>query len=720
MTKTLYIAEKPDIGRAIAAFLWPNGDYKKEQNCITHGDTTVSWCAGHILHQADPEAYSGEYAKWKNYPCIPAKWIMQPLKSAEPLLKTIQQKLKTADVVIHAGDPDREGQLLVQEVLEYCGYTGSVKRLLINAKDDVSMKRAFDNIEDNSKYEALYQSGLARSEADWLIGMNLTRAYSVHAQRYNYTETMRIGRVKIPTLALVVRREKEIKNFHSKDFFVLAATYTKDSIPFKASYVPDDSVPTDEEGRILDENVLKAVKEKVTGAKAVVEAVEIKHGKKQPPLPHSLDSLQVLANKKLGYSPSDVLKTCQSLYEKKYTTYPRSDCNYIPVSQHEDATRILTMLRNYGLPAAVTANPNLTSKAFNDSKVTAHHAIIPTGVEPKDLSDMEANIYQLIAEYYCVQFYPPYEFNKVNFTIKTADCTFKGSGTIPTVMSFMQILHERKDKDSDDNAVLPKMSKGDVIEKAAYEIQKKKTAPPKRFTEGTLLAAMTNIWRYVAPDNPNRDKLKEIKGIGTPATRNNIIDDLESSNSKGHKVQPYIVKKGKELVPTNLGCTLIDIVDPSMTYPDTTAIMEYELAKIADADDPETKRKEYLNAVIDMMNKNIKRAESIDFPPPPGQKLIPCPYCKTGHLLRLYSPKIKKHFWCCSNKECTSPVTKKTVYYEDNDGAPVMAFCPADKAPLNKLNGKFGAFWKCRVCGATYNDKKGQPDFTPKKKKKKE
>lgn len=720
MTKTLYIAEKPDIGRAIAAFLWPNGDYKKEQNCITHGDTTVSWCAGHILHQADPEAYSPEYAKWKNYPCIPATWIMQPLKSAESLLKTIQQKLKTADVVIHAGDPDREGQLLVQEVLEYCGYTGCVKRLLINAKDDVSMKRAFDSIEDNSKYEALYQSGLARSEADWLIGMNLTRAYSVHAQRYNYTETMRIGRVKIPTLALVVRREKEIKNFHSKDFFVLAATYTKDSIPFKASYVPDDSVPTDEEGRILDGNILKAVKEKVTGAKAVVETVETKHGKKQPPLPHSLDSLQVLANKKLGYSPSDVLKTCQSLYEKKYTTYPRSDCNYIPVSQHEDATRILTMLRNYGLPAAVTANPNLTSKAFNDSKVTAHHAIIPTGVEPKDLSEMEANIYQLIAEYYCVQFYPPYEFNKVNFTIKAADCTFKGSGTLPTVISFMQILHERKDTESEDNAVLPTMIKGDVLEKAAYEIQKKKTTPPKRFTEGTLLAAMTNIWRHVAPDNPYRDKLKEIKGIGTPATRNNIIDDLESSNSKGHKVQPYITKKGKELVPTDLGCTLIDIVDPSMTHPDTTAVMEYELAKIADAADPEASRKEYLNTVITMMNENIKRAESIDFPPPPGKKLIPCPYCKTGHLIQLYSPKTKKHFWCCSNKECVSPVTKKTVFYEDRNNEPVMAFCPADKAPLSKLSGKFGDFWKCRVCGATYNDKKGQPDFTPKKKKKKE
>lgn len=717
MTKTLYIAEKPDIGRAIAAFLWPNGDYKKESNCITHGDITVAWCAGHILRQAEPEAYAKEYAIWKNYPCIPSEWIMQPLKNSAMLLKTIQQKLKTADVVIHAGDPDREGQLLVQEVLEYCGYTGCVKRLLINAKDDISMKRAFDSIEDNSKYEALYQSGLARSEADWLIGMNLTRAYSVHAKRYNYKETMRIGRVQIPTLALVVRREQEIKNFHSKNFFVLSATYTKDNIPFKAIYVPNDSIPVDEEGRVLDENILKAIKEKVQNANPSVKSVNVKHQKKQPPLPHSLDSLQILANKKYNYSPSDVLNTCQSLYEKKYTTYPRSDCNYIPSSQHDDATRILTMLRNYGLPAAVTANPTLTSKAFNDSKVTAHHAIIPTGVEPENLNEMEAHIYQLIAEYYCMQFYPPYEFDQVQFTIKAADCLFKGSGKLPTVVSFMQILHERKDKDDEDNAVLPNLAIGDVLEKAGYEIKKKKTTPPKRFTEGTLLAAMTNIWRYVSPDNPNREKLKEVKGIGTPATRNDIIDKLESANSKGHKVMPYITKKGKELIPTELGCILINVVDPSLTYPDTTAVMEYELAKIAESKTPEQSRKNYLNAVITMMNENIKRAESVSFPPPPGEELIPCPYCKTGHLIQLYSPKTKRHFWCCSNKDCVSPITKKTVYYEDKDNKPVMAFCPADKTPLSKWNGKYGPFWKCSTCGATYNDKKGTPDFTPKKKK---
>ena len=323
---TVYIAEKPDIARAIADHLWPDSTYQKSKYDITNGDTSICWCHGHILRSKEPEEYDPAYKSWSEYQIFPPTWEVVPMANEKELLAAITSHLKKADVVIHAGDPDREGQLLVDEVLKYCHYTGPVKRLLINAKDDVSMKRAFDTIDDNKKYEPLYESALARQQADWLVGMNLTRAYTTNARKYGYDTVWRIGRVQIPTLALVVRREKEISSFKSKTYYELLGTFTKDNIPFKAKLVPDEDLPIDEENRVLDEHVLKAVKEKVSQANATVETVEEKEGTKQPPLPHSLDTLQVLANKKLGLSPGETLATVQSLYEKKYVTYPRSDC----------------------------------------------------------------------------------------------------------------------------------------------------------------------------------------------------------------------------------------------------------------------------------------------------------------------------------------------------------------------------------------------------------
>ena len=638
---TVYIAEKPDIARAIASHLWPDGMYKKNKFDITNGDTTICWCHGHILRPKEPEEYDPAYKSWLEYQVFPTHWDIIPMANEKELLTTIASHLKQADIVIHAGDPDREGQLLVDEVLRYCHYQGQVKRLLINAKDDLSMKRAFAALDDNKKYKPLYESALARQQADWLVGMNLTRAYTTNARKHGYDTVWRIGRVQIPTLALVVRREREISSFKSKTYYELIGTFTKDNIPFKAKLIPDDSLPTDEENRVLDEHILKAIKEKVSQATAMVETIEEKEGTKQPPLPHSLDTLQVLANKKLGLSPGETLATVQTLYEKKYVTYPRSDCNYIPASQKDDAQRILVMLQNYGLPAAITANPTLMSKAFNDSKVTAHHAIIPTGVEPRDLTDNELKMYQLIAEYYCYQFYEPYRYKKVLFTIKAADCLFKGSGTLPIKLGFMQIYGEKEKPE--DNAVLPTLKAGDRIT-ADYTIDQKKTTPPKRFTEGTLLAAMANIWRYVAPDNPNREKLKEVKGIGTPATRDQIIAKLEATNGKGHKLEPYITKKGKskELVPTPMGCALIDTIDPTLTYPDTTAVMEYELSNIASS---KTSRDDYITTVIALVNRNVTHSETVPYPAPPGKKVFACPICKTGQLLRKYSSKHTMHIW---------------------------------------------------------------------------
>lgn len=715
---TLYIAEKPDIGKAIAAYLWPDGSAKREKTYIQKNDTVVSWAAGHILRQAMPEEYDPSYKSWNHYGIFPKDWILLPSADKKDLLQGLGTLLKKADTVIHAGDPDREGQLLIDEILEYYKYAGTVKRLLINAKDDVSMKRAFNSIEDNEKYKPLYEAGLARERADWLVGINLTRAYTNNARRHGYNAVFRVGRVLIPTLALVVRREDEISNFHSKEYHELIGNFLKDNIPFKAKFQPDEQFPADEEGRVLDKNLLEAVKEKLRNAKASVLTIEKKKGSRQPPLPHSLDTLQVLANKRYDYSPKTVLDTVQKLYEAKLVSYPRSDCNYIPESQIGDAKSIIPMLQNFGLPAAVMANLEIRSKAWNDSKIMAHHAIIPTGVEPQDLSHEESNIYELIATRYCLQFYKPWTFEKVSFVIEAAGLHFKGTGTLTIEKGFTAANDEDDDKQEKDNIVLPSMAAGEEVDVRQYEVLQKKTTPPKRFTEGTLLAAMTNIWRFVSPDNPNREKLKEISGIGTPATRDTIISNLMISSSKGHHIEPYIRKKGKELIPTETGRNIISIIDPSLTYPDTTAVMELALAEITKG---KGNRTDYLSSIITMVEENIHRAESLKYPAPPTAKdAVPCPICTDGHLVRRHSKAKNFDFWICSNEDCKSPVTGKKVYYSDLDGKPVVAICPHDAGvPLERWKGKFGYFWKCPKCNSTFSDKGGKPNLTPKKKEKK-
>ncbi len=326
---TLYIAEKKDIGTAIAAYLWPNGPKETNKTYIQGDDQTiVAWASGHLLRNAEPEEYDPAYKSWHNYHIYPAAYRYLPSKeaNAKPLLDTLKRLLPKADVVVNAGDPDREGQMLIDELLEYFKYKGTVKRILINAKDDVSMKRAFDSIEENEKYKPLYEAALARNQADWLVGMNLTRAYTESSRAYGHEGVFRIGRVVVPTLALVVRREAEIQHFKSINYYELLGKFTKDNISFTAKMVPNDTLPLDPDGRILDENVLQAVALKLQTAAATVQTAEVKKGKTAPPLPHSLDTLQVLANKKHGYSPKEVLDTVEALYMKKYVSYPRSDC----------------------------------------------------------------------------------------------------------------------------------------------------------------------------------------------------------------------------------------------------------------------------------------------------------------------------------------------------------------------------------------------------------
>ena len=780
--QTLYIAEKPDIANAIAGYLWPSGGYKKGTGFYQKDDTVVSWAVGHLLELATPEAYDKRYASWKHYRIFPAAWKHEVIARSGAQFNVLAGLLKTADVVVHAGDPDREGQLLIEEILHYCGYQGKVQRLLINAKDDVSMKRAFASVEDNAKYENLYAAGLARQQADWLVGINLTRCYTTCASRYSPGAVWNIGRVKVPTLALVVNREKEIRNFKVRQYYELKAAFTKEGVRFSALWQPDEKrTALDEEGRLLDKQIAEAVREKVLPADGIVRKVTRKKGTEAPPLPYSLDTLQVEANARFGISPGLALSTVQSLYEKKFVSYPRSDCNYIPRAQHKDAYRILQKLASRSVRGAEQADPALRSRAWNDKKVTAHHAIIPTGEIPSQLSATEEKIYNMIAERYVMQFYPPCEFETISLEIMLTDELFKGSGKVILKPGFKAVFGRQEkaspagagkgaatDESSEaENLALPGLVKGENLGKPdAVDLLEKETRPPKRFTEGTLLAAMANIYRFMDPKNPNREKLKEVKGIGTPATRDTIISELQGIRNNKKTQMPFMEKEKKELVPTELGFQLIDNVDVTLTKPDTTAEMEYALTEISQGEGSVEK---FTREIYDTINRNIAYAETHQFP---GYVMVQCPLCKTGNLVkhfslktkkaffvcdnrtcvspvtgkpvyydvdkngqpvmkraedtpakpctcpvcgketlnRHYSRKTKQYFYVCDDKKCVSPVTKKTVYYAvDKEGNPVIERCPEDNAVLEKKKSRYGFFWVCPQCRKIYKDSKGKP-----------
>ena len=700
---TVYIAEKPDIASAIASYLWNDYPACKNKHCYQKGDVIVTWAYGHILMTAMPEAYGKEYADFSKYPIFPTAWKKNPSPSTKEQFEYIRSVLKKADVVVNGGDPDREGQLLIDEILEYVSYKGEVRRILINAKDPDSMKRAFDGIVPNEKFRPLYHAGMARERADWLVGINLSRVYTVSARAGGRGSVWRVGRVKIPTLALVVNREKEILDFHSIEYYELDGKFSKGGIPFTAILKPGEDAPTDSEGRIVERKYLEQIQNEVKNKPARVTLSERKSQMENAPLPYSLDTLQVEANKRFGMSPSSVLAKVQSLYEKKYVSYPRSDCNYIPTSQHEDGRRILRSLADYGLGAAAEADAGLKGRCFNDGKVSAHHAIIPTGIVPKGLDEWERKVYDMIAVRYIVQFYPPCKYDTVKYEIESQGHVFAGSGKAVVSPGWRSVVIQ-EDKD-DEVKEVPNLVVGDVFTIPIYIIETKKTKPPKRFTEGSLLAAMTNIWRFVSPDNPNREKLKECKGIGTPATRDSIISDLLATTSGKSHSFPCIQKKGKELVPTDFGTAMIENIHESLTKPDLTAIMEYNLSAIADG---KMELDDFMKQTEAMVRENIRYAEesaplsasclmSSD-----GQEVPPreCPVCHRETLVRKYSPKTKKHFWVCQEESCVHPATGKPVFYEDYRKKPVIKLCPQCGLPLNNVYSKKKkqSYWFCPKC----------------------
>ena len=413
----LFIAEKPSLGRAIAAGL---GSGKEKDGAIYLGSDIVTWCFGHILEQCSPEDYDEKYKRWRieDLPILPQVWKNKVKPDAKKQYLLIKKLVHEADEIVNAGDPDREGQLLVDEVLADLGVLKGnkpIRRILLNALDEKSVREALGNLRSNQDFVGLRSSALARSRADWLIGMNLSRIYTIRAREAGYQNIVSVGRVQTPTMGLVVRREIEIKTFRPITFFTPRILWQHAAGSFLAKWKPREMEGVDEEGRIVSRATAEQILAAVRNASAQIRSMEQKKGTSPQRLPYSLSALQIDAGKIYGYAPQEVLDTQQSLYEKKLTSYPRSDCDYLPENQLADKDTILDHLAALGAdfsPFAANAERNIKSRAWNDAKISAHHAIIPTTLRPDyaALTDKEKNLYALIAKSYIAQFYPAQEF----------------------------------------------------------------------------------------------------------------------------------------------------------------------------------------------------------------------------------------------------------------------------------------------------------------------
>lgn len=727
----LFIAEKPSLARAIASHLWPDGNYTKK---VSEGSTgyfikdeiAVTWSFGHIIGIGMPEDHNPDWGPWTVYPFFPDKFVYK-VKTIDqttgkenkygPIqFQIISALLKKADRVINAGDPDREGQTLVDEILELAGYTGPVDRILINAMDETSVNRAFDNMQDNGEYRNLYIAGQARDQSDWLIGMNLSRAFSNGFRNKGNYGTWRVGRVKTPTLALVVNREKEIANFKPHNFYELRAMFNKNNIKFFAKLIPKESTPTDSEGRIIDKSLINLIQKELENTDFTVVSFEEKPGLSQPPLPYSLDTLQVDANKKLHISPKETLDIIQKLYESKVLSYPRSDCNYIPEAQKDDAEKILKVIQEGCGLVTENAHLDIVSKCWNDSKITAHHAIIPTTVQlPEDATDLEQKVYKMVALRYLIQFYPPMKYNTITFLLKAGDETFKGTGKLITHYGFKALTKDiDAEKKEDENTELPQLTENENLGKPVeLEVISKATTPPKFFDEGDIIKAMANIHKFLPADNPYREKLQEIKGIGTPATRSSILNELLATMHHNRPTEPCLTKDEKnKLHPTSFGNYIVENCHDDLIKPDLTAMLEMDLSLISEG---KMSIYDYLCKVQKMILQCSSFADNHDFPKYNKKEItaLPCPICKKP-LTRIYLKDKKQYKWLCEN--CKNSKGYK-YYYDDKDDKALVYLCPTKDcySPLQKVIPKDSTkspFWVCDKCKKLYSDNKGKPLIT--------
>lgn len=571
MSKTLVLAEKPSVGRELARVL---GCKAKKEGYIEGNEYIVTWALGHLVSLADPEEYSDEFKKWslESLPIMPDKLKLTVIKETSKQYRVVAALLKRDDVaeLIIATDAGREGELVARLIIKKAGFKKPVKRLWISSQTDKAIKEGFSNLQPAENFDNLYMSALGRAEADWLVGLNVTRALTC-----KHNAQLSAGRVQTPTLAMIVSREEEIRSHKPEAYYTVTAISGGIKLHWRSK---DGSAKT------RDSAEAEAVKNKITGQSAEITAVSKKEKKTPPPLLYDLTELQRDANKSFGYSAKQTLGIMQRLYEvHKLLTYPRTDSRYISediVPTLMDRVKAVGVERFRDKAALVIKRGIHPTKRFVDSsKVTDHHAIIPTDwfVDLSALTSEELNVYTLVVTRFLAALMPDAVYDKVSIEAQSGGERLVAAGSVIKQSGFLaisSISDEADDEDAEEEQTLPPLAKGAHLPISRVTVTEGQTKPPARFTEATLLTAMEHPGAYLGSGmREMKSTLEASGGLGTPATRADIIEKIFNTG--------YAEKQGRSIFPTQKGTELIKIVPEDLKSPLLTAKWETSLVKIS-------------------------------------------------------------------------------------------------------------------------------------------
>ena len=634
------VAEKPSVGQYIAKVLGAN---QRHDGYYEGNGYQVTWTFGHLCSLLDPHDYQDSWKRWdmSSLPMIPERFGIKVNedKGVQKQFNVIKSLITQADEVINCGDAGQEGELIQRWVYQKAGCTCPVKRLWVSSLTEEAIAEGFKTLKDQSHYQHLYEAGLMRAIGDWLLGMNATRAYTIryaNALRGQERQMLSVGRVQTPTLALIVKRQAEIEHFKPTTYYELKTKY-RDTLFSLDSKTFNGDKEDDEETRILDPDKAQMMMDAIKGQLLTVTSVEKKKSSEFAPRLFDLTSLQVECNKKFNFSAEETLQLIQSLYEKRITTYPRVDTTFLPDDIYPKVPATLQGIKDYYPQAApllvlkadggksATSLPK-SKKVFDNKKVTDHHAIIPTGQRPDNLSEKEKKVFDLVTLRFIAAFYPEC---KISTTTVLAEVpTQAPNSDLPEKMPFKvtgkEILDpgwrvvfnktDITDEDAEETPTLPTFSKG---ESGPHEpsLNEKTTQPPKPYTEATLLRAMETAGKTV--DNEElRDAMKE-NGIGRPSTRAAIIEKLFQ--------RKYIERERKSIRPTQVGINLIKtIVSPLLKSAELTGLWEKKLREIERG---EFEAKEFLDELKKMTKETVLQVQTDRA----GQR---CPICRQGTIIR--------------------------------------------------------------------------------------
>ena len=623
------VAEKPSVGAYIANVL---GAKQRKDGYFEGNGYQVTWTFGHLCALLDPQEYSDQWKAWSlsSLPMIPARFSIKVSgdEGVHKQFNVIKNLIAEADEVINCGDAGQEGELIQRWVYQQAGCKCPVKRLWVNSLTEEAIRDGFQQLKDQTEYQHLYEAGLMRAIGDWLLGMNATRAYTIrYAQGTGRNrQVLSVGRVQTPTLALVVKRQAEIENFKPRTYWELKTTY-RDTL-FNAQ------IPVEEdEYAITSAEQGEALVDSIKDLPFVINSVEKKKGLEFAPKLYDLTSLQVDCNKKYAFSAEQTLQLIQSLYEKRVTTYPRVDTTYLSDDIYPKVPGILAGIKDFYPQVTPLLGAKLpkSKKVFDNKKVTDHHAIIPTGQRPDNLTADEKKVYELVALHFIAVFYPECEVSNTTVLAKAGDIDFKVTGREVIKPGWRVVfanltptLSQGEGEDSQDSPdsldssgtqkSLPAFVKG---ESGVHipQLKEKTTTPPKYYTEATLLRAMETAGKTVENDEL-REAMKE-NGIGRPSTRAAIIEKLYQ--------RKYIVKQGKSLRATETGINLIHlIISPLLKSAELTGLWEKKLREIERG---EYTAQQFLDELKDMTSDVIRDVKT-------NKAGMLCPVCRQGLIIR--------------------------------------------------------------------------------------